>query len=71
MEDILRITELVLALLLVFIILIQNKSVTLNLTNMSWWMNQIKKRWPEKVLHTTTIVLWALFILNSIVLFVI
>ncbi len=71
MQNILNILEIVLALLLVFIILIQNKSVTLNLTSMSWGMNQIKKRWPEKVLHVSTVVLWILFVLNSIILFIV
>ncbi len=71
MQNILNILEIVLALLLVFIILIQNKSVTLNLTSMSWGMNQIKKRWPEKVLHVSTVILWILFVLNSIILFIV
>lgn len=71
MADYLKIFEVIVSVLLIFVILIQNKSVSLNLTNMSWWMAQIKKRWPEKVLHITTIVLWAIFVINSVILFVI
>jgi preprotein translocase subunit SecG len=36
---------------------------------MSGWMGENVKRWPEKVLQNTTIVLWTLFILNSIALY--
>lgn len=70
MTEYLKIVEVVIALLLIFVILIQNKSVSLNLTNMSWGMNQVKKRWPEKVLHVATIVLWTVFVLIAIALFV-
>ncbi len=70
MLDYLKIFEVIVAVLLIFTVLIQNKSVSLNLTNMSGWMAQIKKRWPEKVLHIATIVLGAIFVINSIVLFV-
>lgn len=70
MAEYLKIVEVVIALLLIFVILIQNKSVSLNLTNMSWGMNQVKKRWPEKVLHVATIVLWTVFVLIAIALFV-
>ncbi len=71
MAEYLKIFEVIISLLLIFVILIQNKSVSLNLTNMSGWMNQVKKRWPEKVLHIATIVLWVIFVLNAIALFVI
>lgn len=67
----LEIFEILICVLLVFVILIQNKSVSLDLTSMSWWMNQVKKRWPEKVFHIATIVLWVLFVWNSIALFMI
>ena len=67
----LKIFEVIIAVLLIFVVLIQNKSVSLNLTNMSWWMNQVKKRGPEKVLHITTVVLWTIFVLIAIALFVI
>jgi preprotein translocase subunit SecG len=36
---------------------------------MSGWMGENTKRWPEKVLHNTTIILWTLFVLNSIALY--
>lgn len=71
MVEYLKIFEVVIALLLIFVVLIQNKSVSLNLTSMSWWMNQVKKRWPEKVLHVATIVLWTIFVLVAVALFVI
>lgn len=71
MLEYLKIVEVIIAILLIFVVLIQNKSVSLNLTNMSWGMNQVKKRWPEKVLHITTIVLWTIFVLIAIALFVI
>jgi len=71
MTEYLKIFEVIVSLLLILIILIQNKSVTLNLTSMSWWMNQVKKRWPEKVLHIATIVIWVIFVLNSIILFMV
>lgn len=67
----LKILEVVIAILLILVVLIQNKSVSLNLTSMSWWMNQVKKRWPEKVLHNVTIVLWVIFVVVAVVLFVI
>ena len=71
LPEIIKIIEIIIAILLIFVVLIQNKSVSLNLATMSWWMAQIKKRWPEKVLHITTIVLWWIFTLLAIVLFVI
>jgi protein translocase SecG subunit len=71
MLEYLKIFEIIIALLLIFVVLIQNKSVSLNLTSMSGWMNQVKKRWPEKVLHNATIVLWTIFVLVAIALFVI
>lgn len=60
--------EVVICLLLIFVVLIQNKNVTLNLSDMSWGMWEITKRWPEKVLQNATIILWVLFILNSLAL---
>lgn len=71
MAEYLKIFEVIVSILLIFVILIQNKSVSLNLTNMSGWMNQVKKRWPEKVLHIATIVLGTIFVLVAIILFVI
>lgn len=69
MLEILKFTEIVISILIIFFVLIQNKNVSLNLTNMSSWMWEITKRWPEKVLHNITILLWTLFILNSIALY--
>lgn len=71
MSEYLKILEVVLSVLLIFVILIQNKNVSLNLTSMWGWMWTITKRWSEKVLHNTTIILWVLFIVNSIVLFIV
>ncbi|MFA5917075.1 MAG: preprotein translocase subunit SecG [Candidatus Gracilibacteria bacterium] len=71
MAEYLKIVEVIVSILLIFVILIQNKSVSLNLTNMSGGMNQVKKRGPEKVLHITTIVLGTIFVLIAITLFVI
>jgi len=71
MSEYLKILEVVLSVLLIFVILIQNKNVSLNLTSMWGWMWTVTKRWSEKVLHNTTIILWVLFIVNSIVLFIV
>lgn len=69
MLDILKFSEVIIAVLLIFIVLIQNKNVSLNLSDMSNGMWEVTKRWPEKVLHNTTIILWVLFIINSLALF--
>ena len=69
MLDILKFAEIFIAVLLIFFVLIQNKNVSLNLSSMSWGMGENTKRWPEKVLHNITTILWTLFILNSIALF--
>lgn len=71
MLDLLKFAEIFICVLLIFFILVQNKNVSLNLSSMSWGMWEITKRWPEKVLHNITITLWILFILNSIILYVI
>lgn len=68
MLETLRIVEIVISVLLVLVILIQNKNVSLNLSSMAWGMAPIQKRGPEKVLQNTTIVLWVLFVVNSILL---
>ncbi len=70
MLEVLKIIEVVVSILLVLVILIQNKSVSLNLTSMSWWMAQIKKRGPEKVLHIATIVLGVAFVWLALALFI-
>ena len=69
MLDFLKFIEIIISILLMFIILIQNKNVSLNLASMSGWMWEVTKRWAEKVLHNTTVILWTLFILNSLALF--
>lgn len=65
-----QIAEIALAIAIIFVVLLQNKNVTLNLSSMSGGMGTVTKRGPEKVLHNATIVLGALFILNSLLLFV-
>lgn len=70
MLEILKITEIVIAILLIFVILIQNKNVSLNLASMSGGMAAVTKRGPEKILHITTIVLWVAFIVNSLAFFI-
>jgi protein translocase SecG subunit len=63
--------EVIISLLLIAVVLIQNKNVSLNLSTMSGGMWAITKRWPEKVLHNVTVILGTLFILNSVVLYVV
>jgi len=70
MLELLKFTEIIVCVLLIFFVLVQNKNVSLNLSSMSGWMSEVTKRWPEKVLHNITIVLWVLFILNSIALYI-
>ncbi len=62
--------EVIVSVLLILVILIQNKNVALNLSSMSGWMWEVTKRGPEKVLHNITIVLWVLFIISSVILFI-
>lgn len=69
MLEILKISEVIISVLLIIVVLIQNKNVTLNLTSMWGGMWEVTKRWAEKVLHNATIILWTLFILNSLALF--
>lgn len=68
MLEILKVSEIVISVLLILVVLIQNKNVSLNLSSMSWGMAPIQKRGPEKILQNITIVLWALFTINSLVL---
>ena len=63
--------EIILAILVIFVVLIQNKNVFLNLSSMSGGMAEITKRGPEKVLHNATILIGSLFIINSAALFLI
>lgn len=69
MFDILKFSEIVIAILLIVVVLVQNKNVSLNLSDMSNWMWEVTKRWPEKILQNATIILWVLFVLNSLALF--
>ncbi|MBW7954741.1 preprotein translocase subunit SecG [Candidatus Gracilibacteria bacterium] len=68
--SIFTITQVVISILLIIIVLIQNKNVTLNLSSMGGGMGEVTRRGREKVLHNTTIVLGTLFILNALVLFI-
>lgn len=70
MLDFMLILEVIIAILLSLVILIQNKNVSLNLSSMSSWLWATTKRWPEKILHNITIFLWVIFIVNSVILFV-
>lgn len=70
MFEIMQYAEVGLAVLLILVVLIQNKNVSLNLSTMGGWMWAVTKRWPEKVLHNTTILLGGLFIINSLLLFI-
>lgn len=69
METILSVTQIIISILLILVILVQNKNVSLNLTSMWGAMWSVTKRWWEKVLHITTIVLWTLFVINSLLFF--
>ena len=69
MASTLQFLEIIIAVLLIFFVLIQNKNVSLNLSSMSWGMWEVTKRGPEKVLHNITVVLWTLFIVVSIALY--
>jgi protein translocase SecG subunit len=62
--------EITVAVLLIIVVLLQNKNVSLNLSSMSGDMWEITKRGPEKILQNTTIILAVGFIVNSILLFI-
>jgi len=70
MVEYLKMTEVIIGVLLITVILIQQKNVSLNLASMGGGMWEITRRWPEKVLHNTTVILGTLFIGISILLFV-
>lgn len=70
MLEFLRVTEVIIAVLLIAIVLIQNKSVTLNLSSMGGGMGPTTKRGPEKILQNITIALAVGFIANSVALFI-
>ncbi|MCD5375032.1 preprotein translocase subunit SecG [Candidatus Gracilibacteria bacterium] len=65
-----QIAEIALSIALIAVVLVQNKNVSLNLSSMSGGMGSVTKRGGEKLLHNTTIFLGSLFILNSLLLFV-
>lgn len=69
METILTVTQLIISVLLIILVLIQNKNISLNLTSMWGGMWIVSKRWWEKVLFITTIVLWTLFTINCLLFF--
>ena len=71
MAQYLTMAEVIIWVLLIAVILIQNKNVSLNLTSMGWWMGEVTRRWSDKVLHNTTVLLWTLFIGISVLLFVV
>lgn len=66
----LKVIEVAVGIALIFIILVQNKNVTLNLSSMGGGMWVVTKRGADKVLHNTTIILGTVFIITSILLFV-
>jgi len=70
MSDLFITFEVIISVILILIILIQNKNVSLNLSSMSGWMGAVTKRGPEKILHNLTIIFWVLFIVNSVILFI-
>ncbi len=70
MTDILTIIEVIVWILLIGSVLLQNKQVALNLTSMGGWMWEVTKRWADKVLHNATVILWATFIIISVLLFI-
>lgn len=69
MMNFLSFSQIIVSILLIFIVLIQNKNVALNLSSMSGGMGEVSKRWPEKVLHNITIILGVIFVVNAITLF--
>ncbi|MCD5385125.1 preprotein translocase subunit SecG [Candidatus Gracilibacteria bacterium] len=69
MADMLKFAEIIIAILLIFFILVQNKNISLSLTSMSGGMGENVKRGPEKVLNNITIILGLLFTVNSIALY--
>lgn len=66
----LKIFHVVVSLLLILAVLVQNKNANLNLASMSSGMNVVTRRWPERVLHQATIILGALFMIISVLFFV-
>lgn len=69
MVTILTNIEIVVSILLIAVVLMQNKNVSLNLSSMGGWMGEVTRRGTEKVLHNTTIVLATLFTIIAVALF--
>lgn len=69
MLELLKYLEIIVSILLIFSVLIQNKNVTLSLSDMSWGMWEVTKRWPEKIMQNITIILGVIFIINSLALY--
>lgn len=70
MLGILKIILIVLSILLTAIILIQPKKSSFNLTTFgNEGAGKFERRWAEKTLHTLTIILWAMYIITSLVYF--
>ncbi len=61
---------LIISILLTIVILLQNTNVSLNLSSMSSDAWEITKRWPEKILQNTTIILAVAFIVVAVLLFI-
>jgi len=66
-----QVAQIILSIAVIFVVLIQNKNVTLNLSSMSGGMGSVTKRGSEKVLHNATIVIGIAFVVNSLLLFVV
>ncbi len=69
--SVLQYIEVIVTIIMIFVILIQNKNVSLNLSTMGGGMWATTKRWAEKVLHNATVILALIFIINSVALFLI
>ena len=69
--EIIKTLEVIIAILLIAVVLIQNKNVALNLSTMWGGMWEVTKRGPEKILHNATIILGVAFIINSVALYLI
>ena len=66
MEKILMITQAVIATLLSLLVLVQNKDEGLSATFNANQSFQVTRRGPEKVIFLATIILAALFVVNSL-----
>lgn len=69
MLEVLKISQVIIWIFLILVVLIQNKNVSLNLASMWGGMWAVSKRGPEKVLFQITVVLWVLFVVNSVAYF--